>query len=193
MPLPANAETACHFSTRQQFTPSTMPLNFECKARTRQLAELENRLLALKPLFIGEDLQVDTYFNVAFGRLKLREGKIENALIQYHREDLATSKTSTVLLYQHSPNPELKKILTASLGVRVVVEKMRRIYFIDNVKFHFDRLSGLGEFVEVEAIDKEGDIGLDTLKRQCTYYAELLGIRKEDMVAGSYSDLLLKH
>ena len=51
-------------------------LNIEFKAKTNKLTEQENLFLKQRPLFIGEDHQVDTYFNVAVGRLKLREGKI---------------------------------------------------------------------------------------------------------------------
>jgi adenylate cyclase, class 2 len=169
-----------------------MHLNFEFKARTDQLEKLESMLLEKQPKFIGEDLQTDTYFNVSRGRMKLREGNIENALIHYERENLATSKTSTVLLYKHSPDENLKAILDTALGIKVVVKKKRRIYFIENVKFHFDRVEGLGEFVEVEAIDSEGNIGLQTLASQCNAFAELFDIKKQDYVAESYSDMMLQ-
>jgi adenylate cyclase class 2 len=141
---------------------------------------------------VGEDHQTDTYFNVPTGRLKLREGNIENTLIQYHRTNVAGAKQSDVLLYHHEPNPDLKAVLTKSLGVKVVVAKRRKIYFIDNVKFHFDTVGSLGTFVEVEAIDTDGSIGLEKLKEQCAVYAELFGISPEDYVAESYSDMLLK-
>jgi adenylate cyclase, class 2 len=168
-----------------------MPLNFEFKARTTDLNGAEQTLLSRSPLFIGEDNQSDTYFNVQEGRLKLREGNIENALIQYHREDLPESKTSKVVLYQHQPDHNLKQALANALGIKVVVEKKRKIYFIGNVKFHFDRVKNLGEFIEVEAIDTDGSIGLDKLQAQCRQYAELFAITESDYVAGSYSDLLL--
>ena len=51
-------------------------LNFEFKAKTDNLEEKEQKLLELDPLFKGEDHQVDTYFHVEKGRLKLREGNI---------------------------------------------------------------------------------------------------------------------
>ena len=49
----------------------------------------------------------------------------------------------------------------------------------------------LGSFVEIEAIDLDGTIREDKLLEQCNYYVELFGLTKEDMVAASYSDLLL--
>jgi adenylate cyclase, class 2 len=168
-----------------------MPLNFEFKARTNQLSFLEEKLLSLQPKFIGEDFQTDTYFNISNGRLKLREGNIENALIHYNRINVASAKTSDVLLYQHQPNPLLKQILEKSLGVKVVVEKKRRIYFLGNVKFHFDEVEQLGSYVEVEAIDNDGTIGIEKLKLQCEHYASFFGIHANDYVSHSYSDLLL--
>lgn len=169
-----------------------MPLNIEFKARSGRNKELEARIAPLNPRFAGEDLQVDTYFNVAHGRMKLREGNIENALIHYQRSNIAGAKQSDVLLYQHQPDPALKAVLTAALGVKVVVEKRRRIYFIDNVKIHFDEVAALGQFVEVEAIDQDGSIGIDKLQEQCRHFAQLFGIADTDYLAHSYSDLLLE-
>jgi adenylate cyclase class 2 len=165
--------------------------NIEFKARAADIGELENKLAKLSPRFVGEDLQVDTYFKCGTGRLKLREGNIENALIWYERPDTTGSKRSDILLYHHSPNKALKDILVKVNGVNVVVSKRRRIYFIDNVKFHFDRLEGLGDFVEVEAIDANGDMDESALKEQCERYAALFGIRDEDYVSVSYSDMIL--
>ncbi|MGZ5191345.1 MAG: CYTH domain-containing protein, partial [Flavisolibacter sp.] len=133
----------------------------------------------------------DTYFNAAKGRLKLREGNIENALIHYERSDTAEAKQSNVLLYKHQPSDILKQILTTTLGIKVIVDKKRKIYFIDNVKFHFDQVEELGNFIEVEAIDVEGKIGLEKLIHQCNVYAHLFDITKDMFIAGSYSDLLL--
>ncbi|MEP7145004.1 MAG: class IV adenylate cyclase [Ferruginibacter sp.] len=167
-------------------------LNIEFKAATDQLAELEVLLQQYDPLFIGEDHQVDTYFNVASGRLKLREGNIENALIQYERVNSAGSKSSHVLLYQHQPGSALKEMLVNSLGIKAVVDKKRRIYFIGNVKFHFDIVKDIGTFVEVEAIDKDGTIGKEMLQEQCNKYAVLFNIEATDYIAVSYSDLVME-
>ncbi len=167
-------------------------LNIEFKAVTNKPDELEALLQQQAPVFIGEDHQVDTYFNVPFGRLKLREGNIENALIHYERENTAGSKSSHVLLYQHKPGDTLKEMLVNSLGVKAIVDKTRRIYFIENVKFHFDKVKDLGTFIEVEAIDKDGTIGKQLLQEQCDRYAALLGIDVKDFVAVSYSDLAMQ-
>jgi predicted adenylyl cyclase CyaB len=77
------------------------------------------------------------------------------------------------------------------LGVLVVVEKQREIYFLENVKFHIDVVTGLGSFVEVEAIDMDGSHGKEKLLRQCQKFLDLFAIAQQDLVAVSYSDLLL--
>ncbi len=168
-----------------------MHINYEFKARVDNLPDLEATLASLSPLYKGEDHQVDTYFNVAHGRMKLREGNIEHALIHYERTNVAGAKQSNVLLYQHPSDPSLKQILLTALGVKAIVDKQRKIYFIDNVKFHFDTVKELGTFVEVEAIDKDGSIGLETLKKQCDEYKALFQLQEEQFIAESYSDLLL--
>ena len=71
-----------------------------------------------------------------------------------------------------------------------VVDKKREIYFIDNVKFHIDKVKGLGNFIEIEAIDKTGKIGKKKLLEQCNYYIKLFGIKNTDLLSNSYSDLL---
>jgi predicted adenylyl cyclase CyaB len=165
-------------------------LNIEIKARSKSHEAIREILRSQNADFRGIDHQIDTYFNVANGRLKLREGSIENHLIHYSRENIAGSKQSNVTLYDSDPESSLKEVLTKALGVLVVVDKKREIYFIDNVKFHIDSVEGLGTFIEIEAIATDGDIPKEKLQEQCDEYMKLLGIKKDDLVAVSYSDLL---
>jgi len=166
--------------------------NFEFKARVDNIEEYENKLLKLAPIFKGIDYQIDTYFNVSNGRLKLREGNIENSLINYDRENISESKQSNIILYKHKPNIVLKNILIKQLGVKVVVDKQRKIYFINNVKFHFDIVEGLGTFIEVEAIDTKEEFSLSQLKEQCDRYFDYFGLDNSQLVDESYSDLVGK-
>lgn len=165
--------------------------NFEFKARTNCIEVLENKLLELNPEFIGTDNQTDTYFNVSKGRLKLREGNIENAFIYYERDNIEGAKQSDVFLYKHTPDQSLKNLLIKVHGVKAVVNKIRKIYYLENVKFHFDTVVELGTFVEVEAIDSNGKIGIDKLKEQCDEYAHLFEIKDSDFISFSYSDLII--
>lgn len=165
-------------------------INIEIKAHCANPQAIRNILRSHNADFRGTDRQIDTYFKVNHGRLKLREGQIENYLVYYEREDQKRPKQSDVILCPSVPNVSLKEILAKSLGVLVVVEKQREIYFIDNVKFHLDTVKHLGSFVEIEAIDRDGAVGKDRLFAQCQFFLELFNIPPEDLVSGSYSDLL---
>lgn len=166
-------------------------LNIEIKARTSRPGEIESILKKQGADFNGEDHQIDTYFDVASGRLKLREGRIEKSLILYHRIETKGLKRSDVLLQKlGSENLGLKNILSTILGIKTVVDKKRKIYFIDNVKFHIDHVEGLGAFVEIEAIDVDGSIGEENLRAQCDHYVSLLGIDPSDFINQSYSDMI---
>lgn len=166
--------------------------NFEFKAKIDEIARYENMLLTLNPKFQGLDHQIDTYFNANQGRLKLREGTIENALIHYDRENVLGSKESQIILYQHEPNVALKNILTKQLGVKTVVDKKRKIYFIDHVKFHFDLVEGLGTFLEVEAIDSKEEFTLEELKLACDNYFRFFELTQDQVIDRSYSDLIME-
>lgn len=167
-------------------------LNIEIKARSHNQDSIREILKSENADFKGVDHQIDTYFKVNSGRLKLREGNIENSLVHYEREDKEGPKQSNVTFYKSAEKDSLKKILTKALGVLVVVDKTREIYFIDNAKFHIDSVKDLGTFVEIEAIDPDGSIGKDKLLEQCQFYLDLFKISKEDLISNSYSDLLMK-
>lgn len=168
-----------------------MHINIEIKARCKDIDKLHDILMTAGASYRGEDYQCDIYFPCVYGRLKLRQGNIENALIHYQRTDLAGPKVSEVTLYPTAAGDQLRQVLEKSLGQLVVVDKKRRIYYIDNVKFHLDDVQQLGFFAEIEAIDIEGKLGEELLRRQCDYYIQLLGIKEEHMLSHSYSDLLL--
>ena len=167
-------------------------VNIEIKAHCSNPSAIEKILRNEKAEFIGTDHQVDTYFNVVKGRLKLREGNIENALIHYHRENISGPKKSDVLLYKTTPNSGLKKLLSESLGIKVVVDKQRKIFFVENIKFHIDIVEGLGSFVEIEAIDETGQGDQVKLFEQCQRYLTKFRIKESELVDVSYSDLLMQ-
>ena len=179
-------------------------LNVEIKARLRDPERVRQELRRRHARFAGVDHQRDTYFCVPSGRLKVREGNIENSLIFYDRRDESGPKRSDVHLCDLSKlatassgtsddRPEslpVAVVLSVALGVLRVVEKQREIYFLDNVKFHIDEVLHLGAFMEIEAIDMKGDADADSLRQQCEMYMDALGIDPHDLERHSYSDLL---
>jgi predicted adenylyl cyclase CyaB len=163
----------------------------EIKARCSNPSKVRQLLLQqLNIQFIGVDAQMDTYFKIPSGRLKLREGNIENSLIYYDRENKKDAKKSDVTLYKPTEVASLKAVLLAALPTLIVVEKKREIYFIDHIKFHIDTLSALGSFIEIEVIDANDAMDISEMKEQCQWYMELLDIQKEDLMENSYSDML---
>lgn len=168
-------------------------INYEIKARAskEQQEKIKNFLKKNNAKFIGIDNQVDTYFKTKEGRLKIRNGNIENSLIFYQREDKKNSKQSNIEIYQLPKNSRLEKIIRGTQEILVVVNKKRGIYFIDNVKFHIDNVKELGRFVEIEAMSRS-NIPLKKIKEQCEYYKSAFEIRDEDLIKGSYSDMLLE-
>jgi adenylate cyclase, class 2 len=166
-------------------------LNIEIKAKCPDIEKIRNILNEKGARFVGTDHQIDTYFKVENGRLKLREGNIENALIHYSRPNQAGPKKSEVILYKSAPDSSLKEVLKTALGVLTIIDKQRSIYFIENVKFHLDEVKTLGTFVEIEAIDADGSRNEKQLEMQCQHFIQLFEIKKEDLLESSYSDLIL--
>ena len=167
-------------------------LNVEIKAKCPDASLIRNYLLLKEASFTGIDEQTDTYFNVTHGRLKLREGTIENNLIYYERSNQAGPKNSHFSLVAIEDANGLKEALKKSIGIKVVVRKRREIYYINNVKFHIDEVPGLGSFVEIEAGNIRVSYSQEQLKEQCDFYLKEFGIKPDDLVEVSYSDILLE-
>jgi len=164
----------------------------EIKARSSRTMIQRKILLAHGAEFKGTDHQVDHYFNVPEGRLKLRSGSIEHSLIFYKRNNQAGPKDSSVALTKIETQAladSFAHTLDAALGTWVKVDKQREIYFIDNVKFHLDEVIGLGSFIEIEAIGDSPDQRAELLA-QCQQYMKLLEVAPVELVENSYSDLL---
>ena len=163
----------------------------EIKARSTRHAAQRSILLEHNADFRGTDHQIDHYFNVPDGRLKLRHGNIEQSLIFYRRNNQSGPKDSSVsltVLDGEAAAVSLASTLDAALGTWVKVDKHREIYFIGNVKFHLDTVAGLGHFIEIEAIGDSPEQQADLLA-QCRLWIERLGVREDELVENSYSDL----
>ncbi len=163
----------------------------ELKARCSDLPRVRAWLDA-NAVVVGTFRQVDTYFRVSRGRLKVRQtdDNPEGTLIFYRREDLPGPKKSEVLLLQLNDVDDVRSILTEALGTLVTVEKVRSVYRWKAVQVHLDEVKGLGGFVEFERKVEAEDEEKEALGEFSSLRASL-GIKEEDLVAGSYSDLPL--
>ena len=167
-------------------------VSIEIKARCADPARIRKILKSRRADFKGLDHQIDTYFKVPAGRLKIREGNIENALIYYKRTNQKGSKRCDAVLHECTDTHPIKKIFEKTCSILAIVDKRREIYFIGNVKFHIDCVKGLGSFIEIEAQDRAGRLGSAKIKKQCATYQKLLGIKPQDLLADSYSDQLIR-
>jgi predicted adenylyl cyclase CyaB len=163
--------------------------NIELKARIADLAAARRAAASVATEYVGIERQIDTYFHCRNGRLKLREIEgISAQLISYSRPDAGGPKPSDYQIVAVHDACRLKRLLEASLGVRVVVDKRREIFLCRNTRIHLDEVAGLGTFLEFEAVlkppydDHAGETHLDQL-------AKHFEIAASDLVSGSYSDL----
>jgi homotetrameric cytidine deaminase len=132
--------------------------------------------------------QRDTYFAVAQGRLKLREEDPGGAtLIAYRRPDAAAERVSDYRLVPVADAPALRTALAETCGVRVEVVKRRRLLLYEQVRIHLDDVTGLGTFLELEAVAEPGS-DLARERAQVARLRELLDIRDEALRPGSYAD-----
>ncbi|MHA1124670.1 MAG: class IV adenylate cyclase [Candidatus Heimdallarchaeota archaeon] len=165
--------------------------DIEIKARCEHQDQVREILKDKGARFGGIDEQTDVYFKTNVGRLKLRKGNIEGALVFYKRENIKGIKISDYTLYKSKDPEALERILRDTLGVLIEVVKTREMYFIDNVKFNIDLVQGLGKFVEIEAMTENKD-DFEKLKSTVQHYLDEFKILPKDIQSHSYSDLLLK-
>ncbi len=163
--------------------------NVELKARLHDPARAEEACRQLNARHMGEIHQIDTYYRVSKGRLKLRvnsPGRTE--LVFYRRDDRPEARLSDYVIQEVSPS--LDELLERALGVAARVDKVRTLYLWENVRIHLDRVSGLGTFLEFEAVLEEGQ-DPEEGRRQVDALQERFGIEPSDLMAQSYLDLVL--
>jgi predicted adenylyl cyclase CyaB len=166
--------------------------NVEIKAVCRDLAAARRVAASLGARSQGSIHQVDTYFRVPLGRLKLRQATPgPDQLVFYHRPDDPQPKISEIQMVEVAHAEALCSLLAAALGVVVRVVKERELWLLDNVRIHLDTVEGLGTFVEFEVM-----VTQQHPEASCHARAEELlaafGMTDEDLIAGSYADLLAR-
>src|SRR5207237_2003088 len=122
-------------------------------------------------------------------RLKLREvddGAAE--LIGYERPENHTARWSRYEIAAVTDSRAMLSVLTNALGVRLRVEKSRRLFVYRGARIHLDRVAGLGSFVEFEVPCDDGDESLarETMRE----LSEAFGLLPADALRASYADML---
>lgn len=167
-----------------------MPSNIEIKARLAdpgRARELAERLAKTPPTVLQ---QHDTFFRCSGGRLKLRRlSPTEGELIAYSRPDTREAKRSDYAIFKTGSPGILETVLSAALGVEIVVSKTRLLYLVGQTRIHLDSVAGLGSFVEIEVVLQEGQPAADG-EKIAREFIQALEICEEDLVEGAYADLL---
>lgn len=171
-----------------------LELKVRCDEQFLSIARERAEKMGVAPF--ADLLQIDTYFAVTGGRLKLRELEVRGGtcsveLIAYERADHVGSRWSN---YYRVPLGietaiAVKAALTASPGIFVTVRKRRQAGIWRQTRIHLDRVEGLGEFIELETLLVEGGIESEARVEHEQAIREL-GLACWPVVAGSYSDLV---
>jgi len=167
-----------------------MASNIEIKARVDDSDALKARAETLSEQPLKIIPQEDTFFNTEKGRLKLRVLAPDlGYLIYYERVNQDGPKRSDYHLAETRDPESLKKALSLALGVRGVVRKTRCLYMVGQTRIHVDDVEGLGHFMELEVVMREGQsdaegqaIAEDLMRR--------LGVREDALIEGAYMDLI---
>ena len=168
-----------------------MARNVELKARLGQGVEAlvpQVRSLADAPeQRIDQD---DTFFGCAHGRLKLRDfGDGRGELIHYERADTEGPKLSDYVRAPTSEPAALREALARAHGAIGRVRKIRWLLLVGATRVHLDRVEGLGDFMEIEVVLRNGQTIAEGEAIAEALMARL-GIRAGQRLAGAYLDLL---
>jgi adenylate cyclase len=167
-----------------------MARNVEIKAHIPSIAALEPKVAALAqqgPELIEQD---DTFFHCVHGRLKLRafaDGRGE--LIAYDRPDALGPKTSDYLITPIADPDAMRATLARALGEAGRVRKQRLLFRVGRTRVHLDHVDGLGEFLELEVVLREGEAAQTGVDEAHSLLLEL-GVQPASLIAGAYIDLL---
>ena len=135
-----------------------MARNIEIKARVASLAAVESLAGALSgkgPVANAED---DNFFACPDGRLKLRAFSAGTGeLIFYRRADDTGPKESFYVISPTSSPDTLRDALGLAYGVIGRVRKQRLLFMAGRTRIHLDRVEGLGEFLELEVVLRDGE------------------------------------
>jgi len=169
-----------------------VPTNIEIKARARNFEEIRSRAEKLSDTPVQVIPQEDIFFNVEHGRLKLRIlASDQGQLIYYTRPDQQGPKRSDYHISTSADPINLKHVLELAYGIRGIVRKTRYLCLVGQTRIHLDDVKGLGQFMELEVVLKDGqsDVAGQKIAEQLM---SALGVERSDLIDGAYMDLLEK-
>ncbi|MBU0755868.1 MAG: class IV adenylate cyclase [Planctomycetes bacterium] len=166
-----------------------MPSNIEIKARVRDFTRMEEiaRRLADSREVLDQE---DTFFKTENGRLKLRQitGR-GGELIFYERPDVSGPKQSNYLISPTKDTRGLLSVLSGALPLKGVVRKRRQVFFVGQTRIHLDEVEGLGHYMELEVVLKEGQEPEEG-RAIAGHLMRELGVEDDDLIDRAYIDLI---
>lgn len=167
-----------------------MARNIEIKARASDFSNQLELGADISDQNLLTLVQEDTFFKVPKGRLKLREFPDAKAmLIFYHRRNTQGPKLSDYHISETDDAAGLKSVLRQAYGIRHVVKKVRSLYMSGRTRLHFDKVEGLGNFIELEVVLANND-SLESAEDEAKALMKHLNIKACDLVDVAYVDLL---
>lgn len=168
-----------------------MPRNVEIKAKVANSARFR-RLARELADGEGEDIrQIDTFFTVPRGRLKLRDfGDGRGELIRYQRPDTDGPKVSDYAISRTDDPAGLGQVLAGALPVLGVVRKQRTLLMAGRTRIHLDEVENLGTFMELEVVLADEETAAEG-EAEARRLMAALEIGPADLVEGAYLDHLL--
>jgi predicted adenylyl cyclase CyaB len=167
-----------------------MPRNVEIKARIAgvdALAQSAARLADTGPVVLEQD---DTFFSCPHGRLKLRDQFVAGAeLIFYQRADASGPKESFYMRTPVADPQAMRALLQQAYGQSGRVRKRRILYLVGRTRIHLDAVEGLGEFLELEVVLRDGE-SADEGVLEARKIMAALGIESQQLIRGAYVDQL---
>lgn len=167
-----------------------MNQNLEVKAIIPSVSEVIPIAVLLNAIYCDEFFQIDTYFRVPTGRLKLREINNERAeLIYYDRKENSHVRLSDFIRYPSTAPLLLKEMLVKANGVVATVAKKRLLYMYQDTRIHIDTIEHLGSFIEFETPVADS---LEKAQEMIRYLCVRFGIGEKDFINHSYVDLFVE-
>jgi adenylate cyclase class IV len=164
--------------------------NIELKATDPEPAWSVDQCHRIGATDAGSIFQRDTYFHVARGGLKLRdESPGHPHLIQFERRDQPEQRTSAYRIIPVDEGVVLRAALEAALGIRGEVEKRRHLFLWRQVRIHLDEVTGLGTFIEFEAVAPAGS-DLCEEHQLVAQLRDLFGVNEDRLCALGYASQL---
>ena len=179
---------------RSSYNLCVMAQNIEIKARLHpdQVEHVQQQAQVRSSTDDENIRQIDTFYNVSSGRLKLREFANGSAeLIAYDRSDQSGPKLSSYVRHLCTDSRTLHDALTRSIGIRGVVKKSRQVIHIGQSRVHIDEVDGLGSFLELEVVLRDDQSPKDG-ENVASELMEIFGVLPESLIDGAYIDLLEK-